>query len=337
LYTWDFKDGNTSSSTTDLAPINTFTSAGAYEVSMTASYTGVDNCVFTPTSQTISIVSPPTGTELDLIRSDNTDAQNFEKCPSGQIDLSVAGTFLTYAWESKLNVADVYNPNGSSTSQVITDTLIVQVKLTDTNECSFTANSVSVKNLQNSGFSIEVASSNTIITDDALIGKKILFDEGQKSVDLSVDPSVTNISWTPVKVFLSASDADKNSVTVYPTNTRELIRITGTDAQSCIESDSVTLVNEFTIADKNFSPNGDGIGDCWEVSNSQADDFSSCKVTIFDSKGRNVIQQTGPFPDDCIWNGKQDNGNDLPDGVYYFVLKCENSNLDRSGSILLAR
>ena len=68
-------------------------------------------------------------------------------------------------------------------------------------------------------------------------------------------------------------------------------------------------------ADNFFSPNGDGFNDTWTIENVGL--YHDYELTIFNSNG-NKVYSTRSYKND--WDGKQ-NGKDLPEGVYYYLLK----------------
>ena len=138
--------------------------------------------------------------------------------------------------------------------------------------------------------------------------------------------------WQPTSIF---SDSTSAIVTAFPRTADQEITLTGTDANDCRESQTILLQNENLLARKGFSPNGDGQGfECWEILNSST--ISGCQVIIFDSRGRNIVNAESPFENDCVWDGTS-GGTQMPIGIYYYVIKCQDSSLDQSGSILLAR
>ena len=166
---------------------------------------------------------------------------------------------------------------------------------------------------------------------------ELTLEEDQLSIDLSVEGATGNISWTPEEIF---DDPLAQNVTAVPNNVNILVKVFGTDAAGCLESDSLRVINNLVRPKRVFSPNGDGIGDeCWEITNARTL-LNGCTIFIFDSKGQvikqeEIVNQT----DDCIWDGSR-NGLLLPEGIYYYALKCiDNINVpqDLSGPILLGR
>ena len=171
--------------------------------------------------------------------------------------------------------------------------------------------------------------------DGEIINDTLELAEALREVDLTVNNG-SNYEWSPADLLNTTTGA---SVIVYPRDRVSVLTVTGNDQSEgqCATTSEVTVISPGVIARKSFSPNGDGIGyDCWEILNSG--NIDGCTVFIYDEKGSIVFKGDSPFVDDCVWNGNIDNGSkQLPAGVYYFVLKCSDGNLNQTGSILLAR
>jgi gliding motility-associated-like protein len=68
-----------------------------------------------------------------------------------------------------------------------------------------------------------------------------------------------------------------------------------------------------------FTPNGDGINDYWEIPNLVS--LGKCDVKVYNRWGKLVYDN----PDyNNLWDGTS-NGNPLPEGAYYFLIKTENA------------
>ncbi len=80
-----------------------------------------------------------------------------------------------------------------------------------------------------------------------------------------------------------------------------------------------------------LTPNGDNINDRWTISN--LDKYPRHHLVIFDRAGRPVYE-TREYKND--WNGTS-NGNPLPEGTYYFVMKFWPGIEDLKGTITLIR
>ncbi|MDR0606742.1 MAG: gliding motility-associated C-terminal domain-containing protein [Bacteroidales bacterium] len=81
-----------------------------------------------------------------------------------------------------------------------------------------------------------------------------------------------------------------------------------------------------------FSPNGDGKNDVFKVDNLIA--VSGMTFKVMNRQGIVVFQQKDY---DNLWEGKDTNGNDLPQGVYYYFFIDENGEIVYKGSITLAK
>ena len=70
-----------------------------------------------------------------------------------------------------------------------------------------------------------------------------------------------------------------------------------------------------------FTPNNDGFNDLWEIP--ELASYGKCDVRIYNRWGKPVFSS----PDyNNTWNGTSD-GNDLPEGAYYFVIKTQNAGI----------
>ena len=79
-----------------------------------------------------------------------------------------------------------------------------------------------------------------------------------------------------------------------------------------------------------LTPNNDGKNDTWMVSDFNV--IKGCTVIIYNRWGQPVYESTDYQND---WRGTKE-GQPLPDGVYYYSIKCEGEE-DRVGSINLLR
>jgi gliding motility-associated-like protein len=68
-----------------------------------------------------------------------------------------------------------------------------------------------------------------------------------------------------------------------------------------------------------FTPNNDGFNDYWELPNLPI--WGKCDVKVYSRLGKMVFSD----PDyNNLWDGRSD-GNPLPEGAYYFIIKTENA------------
>jgi gliding motility-associated-like protein len=79
-----------------------------------------------------------------------------------------------------------------------------------------------------------------------------------------------------------------------------------------------------------FTPNNDGINDLWELP--ELSTWGKCDVRVFNRWGKLVFASPDYHNE---WNGMSD-GNPVPEGAYYFVIKTENAGIVK-GTVNLVR
>lgn len=104
--------------------------------------------------------------------------------------------------------------------------------------------------------------------------------------------------------------------------------LTGQDAFGCTNTDQITIIVRDTVTVfppvvANFiTPNGDGLNDVWNVMNIGS--YPDNEVIVYNNHGQEVFSKASYNND---WKGTY-NGNQLPDGSYYYVVKI--NNIDRT-------
>ncbi|RAW01418.1 FG-GAP-like repeat-containing protein [Pseudochryseolinea flava] len=273
-------------------------SNAGYTVTLKVSFAGA--CPAADT-HTIEITDAPTMTI-------STTAPDYKICSGETITLTIANTFVDPVWSN--------GDTGFSTT--VGDDGIFKVTAKAANGCVLTAQSTPI---------VKIPAANIILT-----AEPAKINEGETS-QLNAD-GLLDYTWTPSET-LTASNIP-NPV-AQPIKTTEYT-VSGLDQNGCIGTATITLtvfgeaiVNK--LGPKNFfSPNNSGPNDVWLVEN--ITDFPQCAVTIYDDKGVKVFDAK-PYAND--WDGKF-NGKDLPDGVYFYVIRCEGEeNSPRTGSITLIR
>jgi len=280
-------------------PTHTYTTAQTFSVNHTVSY--INNSCPASKAKSLPVKNPPA---LAITNPENV----FSVCPSDSLLLAAPTGFDTYLWST-----------GDKTS------------------------SIYVKQAGN--YSVDVTSGVCKLTDDQAVGQF-----AAPTVTASADPTsikvgttsqlsasgLTSYLWKPNKSGLSDS-LIANPVASPVVSTT--YAVSGKDANGCTGNATVDIlvIQNSTLDSVHptnfFSPNGDSVNDFWQVEN--APSFSQCGVTIYDEKGMRVFQAK-PYLND--WNGISSGGKVLPAGVYYYVMKCDDSGSNYlAGSINIVR
>lgn len=152
---------------------------------------------------------------------------------------------------------------------------------------------------------------------------------GEKQLDLKLDVS-ENISyqWYP-STGLSA-DNILNPIVSPETSTKYILILS--NEVGCVNSYEVPVnVHMDPDIPNAFSPNGDGINDKWNIK--YLDTFVNADIRIFNRYGQEVFYSKR-YTD--AWDGKM-KGQDLPVGVYYYIIEPHNGRAKYSGSLTLLR
>tara|TARA_B100001173_G_scaffold89235_1_gene76717 strand:- start:1309 stop:4380 length:3072 start_codon:yes stop_codon:yes gene_type:complete len=81
-----------------------------------------------------------------------------------------------------------------------------------------------------------------------------------------------------------------------------------------------------------FTPNNDQVNDTWNLE--QAFLYSNTEITIWGRYGNKVYESTGY---DDAWDGKNESGNDVPDGVYFYHIELGNGYDPIQGTVTILR
>ncbi len=94
------------------------------------------------------------------------------------------------------------------------------------------------------------------------------------------------------------------------------------DGNSCVNSDTLTVYveDEMKIVPSNIlTPNHNNQNDTWHIVN--IDSYPEAELMIFDRWGK-LVYETTDYQND--WTGLNRNGDILPDGTYYYVIRIRN-------------
>ncbi len=279
-------------------PTYQYTTANTYTVTLKVTYN--NGACEAQTTQNIAIQTAPTV----AITSATGD---FELCTGDTLQLGVNGTFPSYQWSTGETspTIDIVLP-GNYSVDVTSGTCIISAAIT-VDELEGPVVTVTADPPQvTEGQSSQLTAS----------GLDVYLWDPAATLN---DPTLPNPLATPV------------GTTVYT--------VQGTDSNGCPGSATIEvsvkgdlIVNKLGPS-KFISPdNGDAINNYWLVD--KILDYPQCSVTIYDDKGIKVYDAK-PYNND--WDGTF-NGKQLPDGVYYFVIRCDGEeNTPRTGSITVLR
>lgn len=151
------------------------------------------------------------------------------------------------------------------------------------------------------------------------------------SIGLNANGVVTGwqYSWTPQE---SLDNPDITNPLATPSETT-MYYVTVTDENGCTNTDSVlvTVVPGIWFPD-GISPNGDGINDFWIIDNITL--FPDAIVEIYNRWGQMLWISAAGYP--VPWDGRYE-GEDLPVGTYYYVIRSDNFDQPYTGPITIVR
>ena len=149
---------------------------------------------------------------------------------------------------------------------------------------------------------------------------------------VTLNPTITNaskIEWTPTDYL---SNFNTNLVNCKPQ--KDIVyKIKATSKDGCADSayQKIFVYKALNIPTA-FSPNGDNINDTWIIEGLSI--YPQNTVQVFNRYGQKVYTSfTGNYKP---WDGKLA-GNDLPVGVYYFIINLSAKEKPIAGSVILLR
>jgi len=279
-------------------PKHTFGTATTFTVKLTTSYT--NNACPGTASKSITITTAP---DVSITNAENT----FDICPDASLVLGVNTTFTSYSWST-----------GSTDATItITEPGTYNVTVIAANGCRLTAEQIIG--------GLPAPTVTATATPEEI-------EEGA-SAQLSAE-GLLDFSWTPTETLSNPAIANPVATPLSSTT----YTVTGKGDNGCAGVATVQLkvkgeaIVKKLLPGNFFSPNGDAVSPYWTVG--KIDEYPQCEVTIYDDKGVKVYNAK-PYQNN--WDGTF-NGKRLPDGVYYYIIRCEGEeSVPRSGSITLLR
>ncbi len=279
-------------------PQHTFNTSGNFNVRLRVDYQNL-TC-FNETTQSVNINETPT---VEIVsENDVTDI-----CEGDTVLLSINGTFDDISWN-----------NGSESN--------------------------SIQATSGGTFTVEVTDNDCVNTDDFVLNQlpvpDVIIDAETTTIKLGQSLLLTasglqNYSWTPaVDTLISDPTISNPEVTPFETT---IYSVEGINENGCFGQAGITIeVREGKITDrinphKLFSPNNDNIDDLWIIDG--ITNFPTCSISIFDKQGVKIFE-ANPYLN--TWDGTY-NGQDLVQGVYYYVIECGSKDDRKAGAITLIR
>lgn len=136
------------------------------------------------------------------------------------------------------------------------------------------------------------------------------------------------------------SDRFVSNPTVRPNQDTTMFIMRATGTNGCIDYDTMFVYVTYEPIDSAtllqnvqnvITPNGDGRNDMLDISEIVGAD--GCLISILDRWGREVFRQENYANS---WSGTTTAGEDLPDGTYYYIVKCGND-IRYKGPVTLMR
>ena len=96
---------------------------------------------------------------------------------------------------------------------------------------------------------------------------------------------------------------------------------------------TINVTNDYNVIPTNvITPDGNGQNDFWIITN--IENYAESQVTVFNRWGGEVLNTTGYQND---WDGRNENGDILPDGAYYYTISFPGSDRTYKGAISIIR
>ena len=295
--TFSWTFGDGTSSAQD-NPVKKYQSPGVFTVDLMVKYANT-NCSDT-FEKSIEIKAPP------LI--EITSSPGSQLCPGDSILLEANKGFSSYLWSNNKTISGIYVKEPG--------TYLVQV---------FTAEQCeSISSIDITEFSVDSIMVNTLEGDSIIrIGQ---------SIQLFAETEYRDFNWSPGESLDDSTIIDPLASPEANTN----YVVSGKDVNGCIAFGEFYLqvdggIGEGLSAMKLFSPNGDGQNNEWIIDD--LDSYPNHELVIFNREGFKVYEAS-PYQNN--WNGMLE-GKQLPEGVYYYVLKFKDTGESQTGNILMVR
>lgn len=304
-YAWTFGDGNTS---TTQSPTHYYASSGAYPVTLIASTTAGCNDTTTVTVSTFA----------DRPKAD-FDVSEAAVCAGKQFVFTDRSTLTGDAARAtwKWTFGDGTTGSGATPSKLYKQA---------------GSYPVSMYVISSQGCNSDTAATQVTVYPIPVVNAGAdIITEPNRPVQLksTVTPVTANVLWTPPTGL--SDPRQLQPMATLQENQRYIITATGEYGCAATDTVLVKVFKELKIPNA-FTPNGDGKNDTWHIPG--LEEYRNAIVQVFNRWGQVVYKSVGyTIP----WNGVM-NGNKLPTGAYYYVIKPgENGYGTLSGMVMIIR
>ena len=150
-----------------------------------------------------------------------------------------------------------------------------------------------------------------------------------ENIDIDLEASVVGGTMPFSYLWWNGSSDNPINLGMSPGN----YSITVTDTNGCFVDTNFQIATITSDCVPNvFSPNGDGINDSWSLEDTFL--YAESEVRIYGRFGKLIFQSVGYH---TAWDGTNENGNDLPDGVYFYHLEIGNGFDPIQGTVTIIR
>ena len=149
--------------------------------------------------------------------------------------------------------------------------------------------------------------------------------------NLDVDIIADAIGGTAPYTYAWSNGSTENSInlSLSPGN----YSVTIIDNNACIEDTSFVIATMSADCVPNvFTPNGDNINDTWNLENTFL--YSDSEIRVYGRYGRLLFKSVGYS---TPWDGKNENGNDVNEGAYFYHIKIGHDFDAIKGSVTIIR
>ena len=273
------------------------------DVTLSVSQAQIGSCI-TPLSlsEVITVNALPFVTSL---------TSNTPICETQDAVFTIVGTpnaTVTYSINGGASSTVVLNASGNATVTQTNALSNVTISLSSINDGVCNAvltNSETV--IVNPSPSIPTLTS---ISESVCIGEDVIFN-----VSGSANSTITYTINGGSNQTLVLDGAGNATITIPAATITTMVELQDVMEGSCTLTLSISedVIVETCTIQKGISPNNDGRNDNFDLSG-----YNVSKLEIFNRYGT-IVYSKNNYEDE--WYGQSDNGNELPDGTYYFVIK----------------